>query len=239
MRRIMPESSTPVVPIPQGGKAGDSSTDPSALATQALWREVAHLKELLTEILDANQAGIHKEIGLVRDVIETRMDANDRAVRLLQDGADKFPALIDEKITALREVHGEKFDSVQKQFDERDVRTDTSRVSDKTAVDAALAAQEKSFSKQGETFSEATAKSEESFTKQIDQMSALHRSAIEGLQAQFNDLKDRFNRGEGRTEGVDKNVVRQQGSNSFTVAIVGVIVAVILGAAALIVNIAK
>lgn len=234
----MPETSTPVVPTHQG-KVGDSSTDPSALATQALWREVAHLKELLTAVLDANQSGIHKEIGLVRDVIETRMDANDRAVRLLQDGADRFPQLIDEKITALREVHDEKFDSVQKQFDERDVRTDTSRVSDKTAVDAALAAQEKSFSKQGETFSEATAKSEESFTKQIDQMSALHRSAIEGLQAQFNDLKDRFNRGEGRTEGTDKQQGKHQVSSSFTVAIIGTIFAILLGLAALVVNIAR
>lgn len=232
----MPESSTPVVPIPQG-KAGDSSsTDPSALATQALWREVAHLKELLTTVQDANHAGIHKEIGLVRDVIETRMDANDRAVRLLQDGADRFPALIDEKITALRAVHDEKFDSVQKQFDERDVRTDTSRVSDKTAVDAALAAQEKSFSKQGETFSEATAKSEESFTKQIDQMSALHRSAVEGLQGQFNDLKDRFNRGEGRSEGTEKAVVVHQAEKKSNEWLIGLIIGIVIAAAGIIVG---
>lgn len=232
----MPESSTPVVPLQ--GKGGDPSTDPSALATQALWREVAHLKELLTTVLDANQSGADKEIGLVRDVIETRMDANDRAVRLLQDGADRFPALIDEKITALRAVHDEKFDSVQKQFDERDVRTDTSRVSDKTAVDAALAAQEKSFSKQGETFSEATAKSEESFTKQIDQMSALHRSAIEGLQAQFNDLKDRFNRGEGRTEGADKQVVVQHAASKDNQWLIGIIIVVLVAAITLGINLA-
>lgn len=176
------------------------------------------------------------EASLARfEGVRTRFEAMDKAIRLLQDISDKFPDRIDEKILALRDVleqkvitlgetSAEKFLGVQKQFDERDVRTDTSRVSDKTAVDAALAAQEKSFSKQGETFSEATAKSEESFTKQIDQMGALHRTAIEGLQAQFNDLKDRFNRGEGRSEGTDTSTTSRRAVSSQMIAFVAMMI---------------
>lgn len=231
----MPESSTPVVPSPLS-KGGD--TDPSALATQALWREVAHLKELLTTVLDANQSGADKEIGLVRDVIETRMDANDRAVRLLQDGADRFPALIDEKITALRAVHDEKFGSVQKQFEERDVRTDTSRISDKTAVDAALQAQKESAGKQAEAFQEATNKSEQQFTKQIDQQSELLKTEVRALVAQIGDLKSRFERGEGRGEGAEKQVIVQHAASKDNQWLIGIIIVVLVAAITLGINLA-
>lgn len=166
---------------------------------------------------------LDRSIGCVREILETRLNGMDTAIELLQSTSDKFPARIDEKILALKDVHDEKFRSIQKQFDERDVRTDTSRVSDKTAVDAALAAQEKSFSKQGETFSDATLKSEQQFTKQMDQIRELHQTEIRGLQAQFYDLKDRFNRGEGRGEGSKDTKSAQMDSNKYLIAVIGLL----------------
>lgn len=212
--------------------------DPTERTEQRLLREIGAVRELFeTQLSGQNATFISKFDGVL-----ARFEGNDKAIRLLQDIADKFPCRIDEKILALEKVHDqkflalektseEKFKGVQKQFEERDVRTDTSRVSDKTAVDAALAAQEKSFSKQGETFSDATAKTEQQFTKQMDQMRELHQTEIKGLQAQFNDLKDRFNRGEGRSEGTDKAVSHQQvqtGNNQWLIGIViGVLIAAI------------
>jgi hypothetical protein len=256
-------------------------TDSAPLFTEAIWREMAALKELfltrtdsieksievahenlvriptetqkavaaLKELQDAKIDGNRTECKnqfkaaeqaslLVRSIIETRLNGNDTAIKLLQDTTDKFPARIDEKIVALKEVHQEKFESIQLQFLERDVRTEQSAQSTKTAVDAALAAQEKSFGKQGETFSASTAKTEESFTKQIDQLGALLQSAVKSLEDKISDLKDRFNRGEGRSEGIDKQVVVQNTADNKNQWLIGIIIGIIMAAAVTGINLA-
>lgn len=83
------------------------------------------------------------------------------------------------EINHLRELHEERFRSVQKQFDERDVREERSAKDSKDAIGAALAAQK-----------EAVGKSEESTGKQFADM-----------RATINDVKERQTRSEGTTTG--------------------------------------
>jgi hypothetical protein len=187
----------------KGVEPGDNVPvpDPSILTTAALLREIGNLRELLEVKLtagsDANLAS--------RAIIETRLAGMDIAIQLLQASADKFPTRIDEKIRALREVHEatylEKFDSIQTQFKERDVRTEQAAGAVKIAVDAALQAQKEAVGEQNKSSSTAIAKSESATMKQIDQLSVLIQTMTKASDDKFTDVKERLTRIEGKSEG--------------------------------------
>lgn len=182
--------------------------DPTALTTEALRREIAGLHDLLNEKLKLIEgAGIG-----AREVLEERLTGMDRAVKLLQDTADKFPARIDEKINALKSVHEEmigalegvhveKFSSIQTQFRERDVRTEQSSKDSKVAVDAALQAAKEAVGEQNKSSALAIAKSEAATAKQIDGLVMQLQSMTKGLDDKITDVKDRLTRIEGGSSG--------------------------------------
>lgn len=184
---------------------------------------VGALKELQQEKFSA----AINDRQLMREVIETRLNGMDKAITLLQTASDKFPERIDEKISALEKVHGEKFESTDKQFFERDVRTQQAAEGQTTAVNAALQAQKESAQKQAEAFGEATQKAETQFTKQIDQQGELLRTEVRGLVTQINELKDRFNRGEGTSVGAAANKTDNRLLFGVLIAAVGMIIGII------------
>jgi hypothetical protein len=206
-------------------------SDPSALTTSQLWREIAALKELL----------------------ETRLTAMDKAIRVAHEDLTRVPTDVQERIANLKELHAEKFlaidkelsdraalrdekfAGVQKQFDERDIRSQHSEAAATTAVNAALSAQKELSSKQAESFSEATQKSEQQFTKQIDLQGELLRTEVKGLVTQIDEVKERLNRGEGIGEGSAANKIDHRASTSLIVAMCGLGVAVVLGIAGIII----
>jgi len=230
--------------------------DPSLLTTQQLLREISSLKELvfsrfdgfdnartllknsidkhidhLTELQGSKISATDNASVLIRNVIETRLDGMDKAIRLLQDTADKFPARIDEKISALREVHeqkfaaitethGEKFGSIQTQFKERDVRTEQSSKDSKVAVDAALQAAKEAVGEQNKSSALAIAKSENATTKQIDQLAVLIQTMTKGFDDKIGDVKDRLTRIEGKGEGTRTQISTQNTSNQYILAII-------------------
>lgn len=230
------KSAGDLVPIP----------DPSLLTTKQLQREVFGLRELL----ETRLVGTDTTSRLVREIIETRLDGMDKAIRLLQDTADKFPARIDEKITALKEVHQqkfeamfdtniEKFSSIQTQFRERDVRAEQSSKDSKVAVDAALQAAKEAVGEQNKSSALAIAKSETATVKQIDQLATLIQSMTKGFDDKIGDVKDRLTRIEGKGEGTDKSRQTQQSSSSFIVAIIGMVVGLVIGAVGLLMRFGK
>jgi hypothetical protein len=172
--------------------------DPSSLTTAQLLRENFWLRELL----------------------ETRLNAIDRAISLAHEDLVRVPTEVDKAIGHLQQmmlgefkVVEEKFASVQKQFVERDTRATTQRESDKTAVDAALQAQK-----------EAAGKSQESFTKQIDQSDK-----------RVDDLRERVGMIEGvHRGGSDATTTRQaagaslQGSIGMWVGVLGLLLGAIV-----------
>lgn len=209
--------------------------DPSLLTTVALQREIFGLRELLEVKLGASS----DDRELLREIIEARLDGMDKAIELLQNIADKFPARIDEKISALREVqdqkmvalentHGEKFYSIQTQFKERDVRTEQSSKDSKVAVDAALQAAKEAVGEQNKSSALAIAKSETATTKQIDQLGALIGQMGKAFDDKVGDLKDRLTRIEGGKSG---------GSQVLGYALIGV--SLLIGAAGIVIAIIR
>jgi F0F1-type ATP synthase membrane subunit c/vacuolar-type H+-ATPase subunit K len=179
----------PLVSTTNGG-SHRATTDPTFLTDALVARAVSAMGAIIEAKVDGQRA-----------VFETRLGAMDTAIGLVRTVADQLPTRMDEKVQHLKDLTDVKFGGIDTQFKERDVRTEQTRASDKTAVDAALQAQKESAGKQADAFGEATQKSEDQFTKQIDLQGELLRTEVKGLVTQISELKDRINRGEGVGQG--------------------------------------
>lgn len=170
----MPDNNIPkvVLPLP----------DPTILTTQQLLREVTMLK----------------------DTVNTRFEGMDKAIDLLQKFADKSPttAVLEQQVGAIMSLTEEKFSGVEKQFAERDKRTEQLSLADKTAIAAALQAQKEAAGAQAETNSAATAKQELAFTKLLEQIQQTQSATNRATEDKVNVLTGRLDRGEGHTKGL-------------------------------------
>ena len=194
----MPESS-PAIAAPATISRPDP--DPTVLTTQALYREINQVKQLL----DANMAGI-------KETLSARITAIDHDLDRLQLAVEQEPAQTGVLVDTLKTLHNEKFGSIQVQFIERDVRTEQTSRDSKVAVDAALQAAKEAVEKQNTSSALAIAKSESATTKQIDTQGILITTATTSLNeridaasatmnSKIDDLKDRMNRIEGGATG--------------------------------------
>lgn len=165
-------------------------SDPSPLTTAALWREIQHLKELF----------------------ETKIDGIEKAIAVAHQDAVRVPTEIQLQVSNLRELHDEKFASVEARFDERDKRFEQEAENSKVAVAAAFNASK-----------EAVAKSEVGFAKQIDGLTEMFRTSVKALESKNDDVKDRLTRLEGRAEGTKETKTEHTDSNKYVIAVVGLI----------------
>lgn len=180
-----------------------------------------------------------REINSLREVIETRLDGMDKAIQLLQATADKFPGRMDEKIASLKSVHDERFTSIEKQFVERDVRTEQTAKDSKVAVDAALQAAKEAVGEQNKSSALAIAKSDAMTTKQIDQLGAIGQQNANALDGKIADIKERLTRIEGRGEGQQVAIVSQASASSNWIAAGALLLAIVVGAADILFNLLR
>lgn len=182
--------------------------DPSLLTTVALQREIFTLRELL----ETKLGGVDQATDHLKMILETRLNGMDQAIKLLQAIRDEMPARVDEKIQALHDVHDgrfdafkgvndEKFNSIQTQFRERDVRSEQSSKDGKVAVDAALQAAKEAVGEQNKSSSLAIAKSETATMKQIDGLGVQLQNMNKASDDKIADLKERLTRIEGTKSG--------------------------------------
>lgn len=132
---------------------------------------------------------LDKAISALKDVIYTRLEGMDKALELLQAGAERNKKDLDERILILRTLFDERFkgvniqlEGIQLQFKERDTRVEQTARDSKTAVDAALQAAKEAVEKQNAASSQAATKSELAFTKSIDQLAELFRTFAKSLE---------------------------------------------------------
>lgn len=165
-----------------------------------------------------------REIGLSREIIETRLNGMDKAIELLQAATDRQPTVIAAAVSDLQELHEEKFRSIEVQFRERDTRTDQTSRDSKVAVDAALSAQVKSVDAQNISNALAIAKSEAGFTKQIDQIGTLIQATGKATDDKIDDIKTRLNSVEGRANAFEsRSTGKVEGISSVGMVIMGIV----------------
>jgi hypothetical protein len=158
---------------------GKPNPDPSILTTENLRREIDNLKELL----------------------ESQQGAQDRTIAAIQHNIDGRQEQIDAAIVHITTLFEVKFDGVEKQFVERDKRTEQLSIADKTAIAAALQAQKEAAGATNESNSIAINKMENNFTTLINKGESLLQSVQKNLDDKIADLKTRFDTGEGQNRG--------------------------------------
>ena len=190
-----------------------NTADPSALTTAMLLREVSNLEEK----------------------INVRLEGMDKAMTIFSNNITRVPTDTDKQIGHLKELHDEKFNSIQIQFQERDRRSEQSAISAKVAVDAALQAAKELGNEQNKSAALAISKSEAATTKQIDQQGELLRNMEKALNERIDDLKNRLalsdaqllglaRSGEGKSAGSDKTIAYVITAISTIISITTVIV---------------
>ena len=183
-----------LVPIP----------DPTEITTREISRLREEVQRELTSKLTAARELAELAVKSVREVIETRLDGMDKTHVLLQDSLAKAVGNISSEASRLETLFNQKldgmvirFDSIQTQFKERDIRTDRDKIAASTAVDAALQAQKEAERAQNEANAAAITKSESAFTKQIDGLKDLIEAVRNVISSDVNNIKSRLDRGEG------------------------------------------
>jgi cobalamin biosynthesis Mg chelatase CobN len=149
---------------------------------------------------------LRRELAALRDNIEVRLHGMDKAAELLHDSVMKAPTDTDKQVLHLKALNEEKFTSISKQFEERDVRSRASESAANTAVNAALSAQKEAASAQNEANAAAITKSEAATVKQIDGILALLASNTKAIDEKIFSINGRLDRGEGNEKGTTSTV---------------------------------
>jgi hypothetical protein len=161
---------------------------------------------------------LSRGLASLREIIETRLAGMDKASELLHEKLTRLPTESDRQVTNLNELFAVK--SVQKQFDERDIRGQASEDASKLAVNAALQAQKEAASAQNNSNSAAITKSEGATTKQIDGILALLSSNTTATNDKITAINARLDRGEGINMGGRESRVERRLDTSSMVAII-------------------
>ena len=174
------------------------SVDPTTATKESMLREIALLQASVEQRLTSLQHEVDVRLQLREQVIleqlatrDERLSGIDEATKLRLSGVEGIPSQIDEKVSRLHDVVEEKFESVSKQFAERDTRSEREARDSKLAVDAAFAAQEKSAAKSDETYQKGFDKSEAATAENINKLAQLVQTNMAGLGQTLSDLKDR------------------------------------------------
>ena len=183
---------------PMGNQGSRPVPDPTELTDKA----IAKLKDQMTEYIDG-QLGIRDE----------RLAGIDEATKLRLNSIIDIPHQIDEKVGRLADVMMEKFDSIQTQFKERDVRAERESRDNKVAVDAAFAAQKEAATKQDEANAKAIDKSERATAETIKTNQELNKATTDGLTKSVDEVKlevrgitaTKLGAAESKTEGRQSN----------------------------------
>jgi regulator of replication initiation timing len=191
----------------------------------------------LRELHETRLNSFGDQLRLIKEILETRLAGMDKAIQLLQVTASALPERIDEKIESLAKIHEEKFHSIETQFTERDVRTESSARDSKVAVDAALQAAKEAVAEQNRSSALAISKSEASTIKTIDQMGLLIQTGNKSVDEKIDDVKQRLVRIEGKGEGSQETKATGRESSNMSINIIGLIVAFVIGAAGIIIAI--
>jgi hypothetical protein len=180
-----------------GDNAGDQQEDwrarpdPSFLTTQQLAREISGLRELL----------------------EARLNAIDKATSLFEGNLTRVPTEVDKAVATLQALHEAKFSEVSttirglnvlidEKFLLRDKGVKETADLTSTALQAALAAAEKSAQKTSDSFIVSASKTEATFTKIQDAQAAAVSALSSALNDKMQDQKERITAIEARSGGM-------------------------------------
>ncbi len=203
--------------------ASRPNPDPTLLTTEQSER----MKEILRREISSSREIVETKMNGISQVFETRTGGMERDMVLLLARAERLQTTIQVEIRHLERLHQEKFDSITTQFKERDTRTEQTSRDSKVAVDSALQAAKEAVGEQNKSNALAIAKSEATFTKQIDQIGVLVASMGKGFDDKIDDIKSRLQSMESQKKGAGDVWAIWFAATGFAIGIGGVLVTAI------------
>ncbi len=152
---------------------------------------------------DRSSAQVLREISILREILETRMDATENMQRVAETRYLQVPDQIRDAVTGLENVMLEKFKGIDGRFSERDVRVIQSDIDAKLALKAALDSAEK-----------AVVKAEVGMTKLTD-----------GLAKRIDELRDSQKQTEGSKQAASEIKVDSKTNYTLVIGIIGAAIA--------------
>jgi cation transport regulator ChaB len=201
--------------------------DPSVLTLQTLALAIDNQRRF-----NAAELGV---VDAKLDVIRERFRGLDEATKVLHETVTRTPTDIQQAIGHLKELTDERFISVTQQFKERDVRSERESRDNKVAVDAAFAAQKEAAAKQDEGNQKAIDKSEKATNETIVKNADASQARADALSEKIDDVKQRLSSLEAqllgmveRTAGSREQIGDRRGTNTATLAAVGMGITLVL-----------
>ena len=96
--------------------------------------------KLTTDAVQGAKDDFRREIAAMRELLEQRLNAMDQATTLQLHAFEDIPKSVEVRLAALRDTLDEKFRGIERQFAERDIRSEQDKKASKEALDAALLA---------------------------------------------------------------------------------------------------
>jgi hypothetical protein len=203
--------------------------DPTQRTVEQLQRDIGATRQILEAAIKGS-----------KEVFETRLSGMDKAIELLQTATDRLPDKIKDAVGQLQQLHDERFHSVnnqlaaamegiEKQFTERDKRTEQLSLADKTAIAAALQAQKEAAGAQNDSNTTANSKMEANFATLISQTQQLLQEVRRSTDDKIVALGDRLTKGETTIATVRETKTDTRQGTLAWVAVGGLVFAVISG----------
>lgn len=202
------------------------NSDPTDLTTKAIEREFSIVQRDLQAVKESIQNDLENrkenrqresdfqeklfstKVEGIQNSFEVQIKAINDATNLRLAAIHEIPDSITKEISHHEDLQKERFAGITQQFNERDIRTAQAQEASAQALAAALQAAKELVGAQGEASAAAAVKSETSFTKQIDQIGTIIQTLEKALDARITELKERIDRGEGNSSGVEKTQIR-------------------------------
>lgn len=214
--------------------------DPSVVTAN----EIAKIKTELRHEFTLAITGLGETLAAARNgyiaTLNARLDGMDKTSAIRDENLKSVPSALDREAARLERLLEEKvaninshFDNVSTRFNEREVRYNQDKAAVADAIAAALLAQKDAARAHNESIAATFAKSETSFTKEIDSLKALITATRDTIAANVVNLTGRLDRGEAGQQGAR----RQTEDVRANTAMVTAIVAGVVGFLALVVTI--
>ena len=173
-------------------------------------RRPTDIEKAITQLNEVNSEKF-ESARRERDSIEQNVKSH--LVDLNTVFANKVESLVDSfntRHTSMSSGFDNRLESIavgiQKQFDERDIRSKAAELASQVAVGAALQAQKEAAGAQNDSNSAAITKSESATVKQIDGILALLNSNSNALSDKIAVINGRLDRGEGKQTGSSSTI---------------------------------
>jgi phage shock protein A len=195
------------------------------------YSEVSFVSKPNPDPTERTEAQLHRQIGSLQEKLSISISGLQQLIfERIEGKVGTLVAMMDGN----RKATESKFEGVDKQFIDLDVRTERNAALAKEAVAAALQAQKESVGAQNISIAQSNEKMETSFTKQIDQQAASIKTVEKTGDDKVDDLKDRMASLDSRIQAIEsrkEGVVEQRIGTSSAVSLVIAATGIVAGIA--------